>query len=265
MPVFEEASLRDGRYQVCKTCSSGVKAGRFVSVPRLAYANDTWVGAVPYELKDLYPLGEFAIARARVTSVVYKLEKKYYFSRGNACFLPQEPRNLLNILPAEISTLADSVIVIKVGRPGEQPPLRDLRASPLVVRRSRIEAALRWLKQNNPLRADIIVSDKALRQYPDGEGGEIPLPESVYFVNDSPSLAAEGKGYADRGKDRDAGHTSHDAARGETGDPMAVDEDERGETSEGGSLPLGSCNGGTSTSDPEEPAHPVIDSAMVVQ
>ncbi|KAJ3870369.1 hypothetical protein F5051DRAFT_304231, partial [Lentinula edodes] len=147
-------------------------------IPLRSYANGLWTGTLPLPLQDLTFLEEQCIARARATKCMFKLElgpTGQYASRGNVCIFPQDPSPLTTCLPPPLSQLHDEICVILVGSPDAEVTVETLSRSPLLVRRSRIIEALRWLIQNNPLYADLNVGiiESNAAQYP--ENG-IPIP-----------------------------------------------------------------------------------------
>ncbi|KAJ6473024.1 hypothetical protein C8R45DRAFT_754378, partial [Mycena sanguinolenta] len=128
-------------------------------LPLRSYANGLWTGPCPEELEDLTLLEQQCIARARTTRCMFKLEMGptgQYASRENVCIFVQEP-GPLHILPPPISDLFGEISVVLVGSPDTPVTTSMLERSPLLVRRARIIHALLWLKEYNPLYADIDV------------------------------------------------------------------------------------------------------------
>ncbi|KAF8439962.1 hypothetical protein L210DRAFT_3364789, partial [Boletus edulis BED1] len=70
--------------------------------------------------------------------------------RGHIIVYPQEPERAMNILPPSIEDVVTPICVIFVG--SSMPTKEWLRkhARPLVVRKERVFAALRWLHAHNP-------------------------------------------------------------------------------------------------------------------
>lgn len=62
------------------------------------------------------------------------------------------------------------------------------------VRRARVYDALQWLKNNNPLYQDVIISDNTLSQLPE-EGAPDELLSTVRTSNDVMGLSAEQDSY----------------------------------------------------------------------
>ncbi|KAF9061553.1 hypothetical protein BDP27DRAFT_1235039 [Rhodocollybia butyracea] len=106
-----------------------------------------------------------------------------FASRGNVCIFPQDPSPLGTCLPPPLSQLHDEVCVIFIGSPDIEVTIEMLSRSPLLVRRSRIIEALKWLIQHNSLYSDLNIDlvEEAAAHYP--EAG-IPIPiQSIIRVN----------------------------------------------------------------------------------
>ncbi|KIY65101.1 hypothetical protein CYLTODRAFT_336548, partial [Cylindrobasidium torrendii FP15055 ss-10] len=145
------------------------------TVPPMSWANGCWVGEQPDELKDLTYAEELVIARAHSTKCWVKLKSRgdgrawQRGASGNVCIHPHEMTRIAQSLPRPINKLYDDIAVIIVTNDQAVTPdiLKTLKQTPLLVRRTRILNALRWLKTNNPLYKDIVIDEKALADYPD--------------------------------------------------------------------------------------------------
>ncbi|THU88716.1 hypothetical protein K435DRAFT_679291, partial [Dendrothele bispora CBS 962.96] len=151
-----------------------------------SYANGTWIGTLPEELQDSSFLAEQCIARARSTKCMFKLElgpSGQYASRGNVCIFPQEPGPLATCLPPPLTELHDEICVILVGSPKTEVTIDKLTKTPLLIRRSRINEALKWLKLHNPLYSDLdlCAMESNAASYPE-HGIPIPL-QSIIRTN----------------------------------------------------------------------------------
>ncbi|KAF8123173.1 hypothetical protein EV363DRAFT_1404104 [Boletus edulis] len=95
--------------------------------------------------------------------------------RGHIIVYPQEPERAINILPPSIEDIVTPICVIFVG--SSMPTKEWLRkhARPLVVRKERVFAALRWLHTHNPYYKDISINETVL----DGLDTEDVLPFHV--------------------------------------------------------------------------------------
>ncbi|KAF8184083.1 hypothetical protein K438DRAFT_1598658, partial [Mycena galopus ATCC 62051] len=124
-------------------------------------------------------------------------ETGQYASRGNVCIFVQDPGPLLNILPPPLSDVFDEICVVLVGSKDTPITTSMLERTPLLIRRQRIIDALIWLKDNNPLYADLDVADirRNAATYP--EHG-VPIPEEIIFRAPSSS---EGASYTTQAND----------------------------------------------------------------
>ncbi|KAJ7618848.1 hypothetical protein DFH06DRAFT_918931, partial [Mycena polygramma] len=87
--------------------------------------------------------------------------------RGHIIVYPQRPSAIAQTLPPPISDIVTPICVIFVG---SQPPTAEWlkeKATPLVVRKERVQNALAWLKIHNHLYLDVNIDDAALAQIPD--------------------------------------------------------------------------------------------------
>ncbi|PCH37355.1 hypothetical protein WOLCODRAFT_45468, partial [Wolfiporia cocos MD-104 SS10] len=86
--------------------------------------------------------------------------------RGNIIIHPQRPENLATILPLPVADIITPICVIFVG---SSPPSREwlrTKAKPLIVRREMVRCALVWLKENNPLYAEVQIDHSAVDALP---------------------------------------------------------------------------------------------------
>ncbi|KAJ3899405.1 hypothetical protein F5879DRAFT_810954, partial [Lentinula edodes] len=122
---------------------------------------------------------------------MFKLElgpSGQYASRGNVCIFPQDPGPLATCLPPPLSQIHDDICVILVGSPDTEITIETLTRTPLLVRRSKIINALKWLKLNNPLYKDLNLDtmEANASQYPE-HGIPIPLKSIIRTASNSES------------------------------------------------------------------------------
>ncbi|KAJ7677861.1 hypothetical protein DFH06DRAFT_909528, partial [Mycena polygramma] len=87
--------------------------------------------------------------------------------KGHIIVYPQRPSAVAATLPPSITDVITPICVIFVG---SQPPTAEWlkeKATPLVVRKERVQNALAWLKVNNYLYHDVVVDNAALNEIPD--------------------------------------------------------------------------------------------------
>ncbi|CAH3158228.1 unnamed protein product [Porites lobata] len=126
--------------------------------------------AVPEILSDMSDAEQMLIARLAPTVHVHLLKHGGIASKGHCIAFPQavqEPATILPRLPAEVD-------IIHVRRQGKDDTHKDFR-----VRRHRVEQALRWLKDNNPAYADVVIDGARIENLP--EDGELPNLRTVEF------------------------------------------------------------------------------------
>ena len=126
--------------------------------------------SVPEELSEMSDAEQMLIARLAPTVHVHMLKHGGIASRGHCIAFPQavqEPATILPRLPREVD-------IIRVKRQGKDDTHKDFR-----VRRHRVEGALRWLKNNNPAYADVVIDEARLQDLP--ADGELPNLRTVEF------------------------------------------------------------------------------------
>ena len=196
--IHDDGILR--RVALCNECSSFVRRER---VPPLALANWNFLGEVPDELAELMFIEEQILALCRAKSAILHLRDDGGASVGNddpegsrqrnaqrgfkghIVTYPQRPEEIAHVLPRGLQDVLTPICIIFVG--SRVPTLAWLRekATPLIVRREKVERALRWLVVHNPLYAHIRVDDDAIRALPEND----ILPAHVERV--PPSAAQE--------------------------------------------------------------------------
>jgi hypothetical protein len=88
---------------------------------------------------------------------------------GHIIIYPQKPTAIAKTLPTPIAAIITPICVIFVG---SKPPTADWlknKATPLIVRKERVQNALRWLKVHNPLYANIPIDQSALDALPSAD------------------------------------------------------------------------------------------------
>jgi hypothetical protein len=125
---------------------------KMLKPPKYALVNNLYYGRVPTQLKELTCIEEAVIARCRVKCSIFKIICKFdnntsqYKLCGNVITYPQNPDNLLTLLPLIPSRENFQVIFVGTIQPTETKIKQILR-----VRRTKIYHALVWLKKHNNL------------------------------------------------------------------------------------------------------------------
>jgi hypothetical protein len=162
---------------ICTECYRDLDSNK---VPPLALANNMWIGEVPECLASLTLVERLLIAKYFPTAYIVKLFPKqagaahwdrtqlYSGLKGCVSTYDLDPKLVMpmidgNILPAPPAVLSTTVAVTFITPSGkEEYSLPKI----LYARRHRIREALEWLKANNPLYRDIIISEERLQQIP---------------------------------------------------------------------------------------------------
>ncbi|KAF7977176.1 hypothetical protein HWV62_4617 [Athelia sp. TMB] len=147
---------------VCNDCHGFLDNGR---VPINALANGLWVGDVPEALRDLTFAEKILIARVRHNRCVVKVQSGMWKTHANAVTFANPIQSVYNTLPPTIADVDEVLAFIYIGQ--AQPSEDDLKKTPMIVRRSRVAAALEWLKLNNEYYADLNISYINLATYPE--------------------------------------------------------------------------------------------------
>ena len=176
--------------RLCKTCDANLMAGR---LPDLALANGLWsgIGAVP-ELCGLSWIEEKLIARCHVSVQIQKCRqiKQWYIDgfhpqrklHGNITTFPMEPTVALNRLPLSGSDMVGLVKVIFISSRSKMSLQQACRLRFFIVRRRKVEVALRWLIQCNPLYQEVQLDEAVLASLPE-DGVPSEVYESITFCD----------------------------------------------------------------------------------
>ena len=108
----------------------------------------------PKELKDLTQVEEMQISRALPIINVFLLKGGQRAYGGHCINLPQNVSEVVNSLPRYAEDI--KVIIVKIK--GKNDTCKDA-----LVRRQKVEKALRWLIHNNPVYKDIQINNDALQ------------------------------------------------------------------------------------------------------
>ncbi|THU82766.1 hypothetical protein K435DRAFT_560159, partial [Dendrothele bispora CBS 962.96] len=98
--------------------------------------------------------------------------------KGHIIIYPQKPTSVLDLLPPPLEDLCSAACVIFVG---SSPPSQDWikeKATPLIFRKEKLQKALYWLRDHNPLYRDVRINQPFL----DGLAEEEILPVSIDHV-----------------------------------------------------------------------------------
>jgi len=189
-------------------CAECLRALKLDKLPSLALANGLWIGDTPHELAYLTLPERLLIAKYFPAAYIIKLypkqkgarhwDKRQLYSglKGNVSTYQLDQSQIASmidgtIMPQQIRLLAATIGITFVG-PKNLPD----RCMPDIfkVRRSRVRTALEWLKENNPLFANITISASRLAELPEND---VPyeLRATTRLSTDISTLHAEQEGY----------------------------------------------------------------------
>lgn len=209
---------------VCKDCLRDLRKGR---IPLLSLANNMWLGDIPHELRVLSLPESVLVARyfpaAHIVKLYPKAKGAKYWDhdilnsavKGNVSTYWLDPDSVSNMLdgrtfPPSADILAATIGVTIIGP--QNLPEKTLPGF-LRVRRERVRRALLWLKANNPLYRDIIISDENLDLLPE-DGVPRQIIETTRYSSDTSALDQERSGYVVSDEDDTNGHDDREFVRG---------------------------------------------------
>ncbi|SJL05062.1 uncharacterized protein ARMOST_08434 [Armillaria ostoyae] len=199
---------------LCQDCLCSLQAKQ---LPRLALANDLWIGHMPYQLGILTLPERVLIAQYFPAAYIVKLYPKIKNTRnwdsalfssgmkGNVSTYPLPHAHIASFIdgrqsmppPAGILSALISVTFIQPNKKLQYP-----FPTCLHVRRRVVFEALTWLHQYNPLWANIHIDEERLQQLPEnGVPEEITMTARV--SHDFDVLAQEQSGYVPEPCDND--------------------------------------------------------------
>lgn len=138
-----------------------------------------WIGDVPFVLKVLILPEQLLIAKYYPMVYIVKLypkDKRAHYWRsemasglkGNVSTYRLDSKEIQNMIEGPFipppATILSSIIGVTFVGPNNVPS--SLMPEMLYVRRNRVKQALQWLKANNPLYHDDIISEDHLSQLP---------------------------------------------------------------------------------------------------
>ena len=231
--LLEQAGVTDDKrgqtLTVCAVCEKDIRARK---VPKLALANRMWLGKVPMELQVLTLPECVLVAKCFPAAYMVKLflkkkEAKTWSSlgcntgmRGNVstyCLNVEDIANLVNpmVMPPSPVLLAAMIGITIVG-PHNLPK----RTMPgfLCVKRVQIRDALKWLKNNNPLWANIIISDDMLVLYSEEDCVLEEIKVVTKYSDNLEAVDHERSGYVVDDDDDDRDHDAENMVPGLRGE-----------------------------------------------
>ncbi len=163
---------KDGKplLHFCKACLCSIRKG---CVPCLGLANGLFLGPVSPELASLTMIEEnmISLCRSKCTIVQLKEEgstKKTGLQRGvkgHMIVYPQRPSEIAKSLPPTVEEITSPICVLFVGAHKPSDEWLRTKAGLLAVSGACVRKVLCWLKEYNPLYADVEINETALEEF----------------------------------------------------------------------------------------------------
>ena len=174
----------------CWLCLDCLRSLERHILPKLLLANNLWIGEVPLELSCLTVPEQLLIARHYPRCYIFKLyprdidahiapDQLYTGMAGNATLFELNTQEVVEMLngqrmPSPVRTLASVIAITFVSK--RKLPMDWLKKT-FRVRREAVHDALLWLKNNNPIYADINIDQCRLAELPEDD-----VPEELLAV-----------------------------------------------------------------------------------
>ena len=190
---------------VCSSCADTLKRH---ATPALSLANGMWIGDIPLVLRVLTLPERILVARYFPAAYIVKLYpmKKGARSwsvhgfhsglRGNVSTYCLNTDDIVAMTDTQIMPPSSAILAATIGVTFVGPRNLPQKTMPgfLHVNRHRVHDALLWLKQNNPIYRDIVISSSRLEQLP-LHGVPLEISLTAKHCDDTARLAEEMDGY----------------------------------------------------------------------
>lgn len=168
--------------QVCSSCHRSLERNH---LPKFALANNLYRGKLPLFLSDITWIEEMVCAKYRNTAHITRLYQSDDSSQpkifhGNTCAHKMNVVSTAHVLPRTPSDINDLLSVVFIG-PGQFKP--EYLGAMFRVRKAKVAAFLKFLKQNNCLYSDMEIDVSLLNLYP--EDGILPQVETRTIYDSS--------------------------------------------------------------------------------
>lgn len=156
--------LANGCKSVCADCELWLKSSR---IPLFLLTNYLWLGDVPLELQGLTYAEKTLVVRVRHNKCVIRVQSGAHKMAANAISFANPMPDVYDMLPPPLAEL-DSILVLIFTGPCHLEE-KELRRTPMLVRRNKVKMALEWLKLNHQSYADLNIPYGNLEEYPDSD------------------------------------------------------------------------------------------------
>lgn len=191
---------------LCRECHRSLSSDR---LPKLALANELFVGEIPEALSDLTVVEEAMVSQRRAKCWILHLREEGTSNevtegvsnntaasqralKGHIIVFPTHPERLGRVLPPPMEDVVSPICVLFVG---SSPPTKEwlrTKARPLIVRREKVRCALEWMKEYNPLYSHVLIDYSRIDSLPEYD----IAPVDISVEDPCNANAAEGSGYA---------------------------------------------------------------------
>lgn len=209
--IFKEMLLHPAgvsNAEIANVCVDCLRALNSNKTPVYALANGLWIGATPHELAYLTLPERLLIAKYFPAAYIIKLYPKKKGARhwdkrqlssglkGNVSTYQLDQGQIASMIDGTIMPQSAKLLAATIGITFVGPRNLPDKCIPGLfrVRRQRVQMALEWLKENNPLFANITISATRLAELPEND---IPyeLCVTARHSTDVDKLDAEHEGY----------------------------------------------------------------------
>ena len=160
---LDRCGYENGAWSFCKLCYGDILRSKIPKFSALNSVNVVMCHDYPAVLKDLTLVEECVIARRHPVGSIVKLRPGNRWSPSSLIVFPQDPGNLLQILPSPTLRLQDIIKVFWVGK--LQPSPEDMKPF-FNIRKHRVLAALLWLVAHNRHYHDLAINHSLLSSWP---------------------------------------------------------------------------------------------------
>ncbi|KAF7302074.1 ATP-dependent DNA helicase [Mycena indigotica] len=202
----------DSLNDVCKSCLGNLTKS---TLPKLALANNMWLGDVPFELSILTLPEQLLVSLYFPAAYIIKIYPKNVKPSQDPAKRAEETIPIANEkLRGNVSTfrlptneIAHMVAGNNVPRPslllaavigvtfvGVNPKTMNIMPGIFRVRRQRVFDAVMWLKTHNAIYADVIISEENLRSLPE-DGVPEEISQNITVSDDIDAVGREHAGY----------------------------------------------------------------------
>lgn len=193
-----------GLANICRQCHDELDSGL---KPVHALSNGLWVGEIPDQLKVLTLPERLLIAKYYPVAYIFKLLPKsggtgqhlYNGYKGNVSTYRVDPNQVAQMVDGDLMPPSASVLAATIGVTFVTKARVEIKDLDKVfrVQRGRVRSALVWLKANNPLYADITISEERLEALPE-DGVPPEITSNVRVLPDVEIALQEAEGYVPR-------------------------------------------------------------------